>query len=146
MKFSPIIKIIIVAVLSFALLGLFIQFIFSYLNQSAFGPKLTIINFAVPFILTMGIVLFFFQCMFSKAGLRIFEARSGKLKVVVVLVLVALLMGQVRYLRQYFGLKQTLDKVELVKLFPMVVGFLVTSIILISVSKRSTSANISLSK
>ena len=147
MKLSPIIKILIVTVLSFALFGLFIQFVFSFLNQSEYGPKLTIVNFAAPFILTIGIILFFIQRMFSKTGLEIFASTSNKLRIPLFFLLTILLVWQMRYVVLYYGIKQTSDKVGLVsELLPMVAGFFITFIIFMSMLKRSTSANMGFAK
>jgi len=128
--------------LGFALLGLLIQFIFSYLNQSTNGSKLTFMNFAARFTITMGLILFFIQRMFSNTGLQIFASKSNKVKMPIVLLLAILLVWQMRYLNIYFGMKQTLHKVEFIsELFPMSTGFVVTFIIFLSMLKRCTSAN-----
>jgi hypothetical protein len=137
MKQYPMIKILIVAALSFALFGLFIQFVFSYGNQSEFGPQLTIINFAAPFALTVGIILFFILSLFSKSGLRILASKPNKLKIPLFLLFTVLLIWQMRYIIKFYGIKQRLDMGGLIsELFPMVAGSFVTLFILLSMLNR----------
>ena len=142
MKLPIVIKPFIAAALTFSLFGLFMQFVFSYLNQSVNGPQLTFVNFAGPFILTIAIILFFINRMFSATGLRVFDSTPKSLRIFFFILLALLLMWQLRYVVLYYGIKQGLDTFGfLAELFPMTAGFVVTFFIMLSIFKTSTSAN-----
>lgn len=120
-------KVAITGLFIFSVFGLFIQFVFSYMNQSISGPHLTIINFAGPLLLTIVIIFI--------AALRIlFNNKLGKAsslntiaKSVWLIVLCILLSWQTWYIVTYYEMKSNLHFIDRVtEMLPMVTGLFAT--------------------
>lgn len=121
----------------FSVFGLFMQFVFSYFNQSVNGPKLTIFNFAGPFLITLFILIF--------AGIRILfqnvltskNAFNSVIAIILIILLLSLIIWQAWYIVTLFKIKAGLDfSRKLTEVMPMTIGLFSTLFFLIKTVKR----------
>lgn len=111
----------------FSVFGLFMQFVFSYFNQSINGPKLTIFNFAGPFLITLFILIF--------AGLRILfknvltrkNVFNPTITIILIILLLSLTIWQTWYIVTLYKIKADLNfSRKLTEVIPMTVGLFAT--------------------
>jgi hypothetical protein len=130
-------RITIVGLIVFCVYELLLQFIFSYLNQSIGDPKLTVLNFAGPFILTILVLLF--------AGLRVLfkKALTNKISlnsiatIILTILLFILIAWQMWYVITIYKNESGLDLSEkLAELLPMTVGLFATLFFVIKATRQ----------
>jgi len=64
---KKIIRFILIGLVIYSILGLFMQFVFSYFNQSPYDEKqLTLFNFVIPFFVTLGFMVYGSILLFKK--------------------------------------------------------------------------------
>jgi hypothetical protein len=120
-------RITIIGVIVFSVYGLLIQFIFSYLSQSVNGPKLTILNFAGPFLITILVLLFaglktLFKNVFTNKILT-----NSIVTIILTIFIVALIAWQMWYIITLYKIGRGLDlSKKLTELMPMTVGLFAT--------------------
>ena len=120
-------RITIIAVIVFCVYGLLVQFIFSYLSQSVYGPKLTILNFAGPVLITILILLFaglktLFKYVFTNKILT-----NSIVTIILTIFLVALVAWQMSYITMLYKIGRGLNlSKKLTELMPMTVGLFAT--------------------
>lgn len=133
-------KVAITGLVAFSIFGLLLQFIFSYMNQSIHGPRLTILNFAGPLISTIIIIVI--------AAIRILSNSLGKpgtlnmiAKTIWLIFLCILLGWQTWYIITYYEMKSSLDFIDRVtELLPMVTGLSATLFLAVIIFRHKHSS------
>jgi hypothetical protein len=130
-------KILIFGLIAFSLYGLLIQFIFSYLNQSRNGTQLTIVNFALPLLLTIVILLISGQQILF----RNIKSKAHPFNITICIILTVifclLLIWQIWYVVTMYKMKSDLSLPHIVtELLPMVTGLCATLFLTILIGRR----------
>jgi hypothetical protein len=130
-------KLIIVGLIPFVIWVLLIEFIFSFFSQSKYGPHLTFLNFAGPFLLTIVFILIVGQRLILKRDLieRFSVTKVSKLLIVSFILLLA--GWQVWYLEKLHQIRKHFDVVEF---GPMLFG-LTCSLFLAAIIARKKHGN-----
>jgi hypothetical protein len=83
-------KLIVVGLIPFVIWALLIEFIFSFFNQSPYGPHLTFLNFVGPFLLTIVFILVAGQRLIFKRDLieRLSLTKVSKFLIIVFVFLI----------------------------------------------------------
>jgi hypothetical protein len=112
-------KLIFVGLVPFVIWALLIEFIFSFFNQSPYGPHLTFLNFAGPFLLTIVFILLAGQRLIFERDLieRLSLTKVSKLLIILFVFLVV--TWQLWYLLTLYKIR---GQFELTEFGPMLFG------------------------
>lgn len=131
------IRAIITVIIIFSLYGLFIQFIFSYFNQSVYGPELTFLNFAGPLLLTIFILILSEIRLLSNNTFVSKVSSNLIIATVLLILLTVLVIWQIWYLVNLYEMKANLDFTrKFTELMPITTGLIATLYFIISRLKR----------
>lgn len=132
-----VLRICVTGLIAFCVYGLFIQFIFSYLNQSISGPRLTFLNFAGPFLLTIVILFIIGLHLLFGGVLKRIKSLHVYIRIILNLLLFGLLVWQIWYTIICYQMKLNMEFMGRVyEVLPMVVGIFSTGFIAIAILKR----------
>ena len=134
-------KVAIIGLIAFSIFELCMQFIFSYMNQSIYGPHLTVINFAGPLLITIVILFIAGFRPLSTNNLAKLHSLSIIFKTIWLILLFVLLGWQTWYVISYYKIKANLDlESRLTELLPMVTGMIATlSLVIANFRRKHTS-------
>jgi hypothetical protein len=135
--FGLFLRVTIIAIITFSVYGLLIQFIFSYFNQSVNGPELTVLNFAGPLLLTISILLLAGLRLLFKNALISKISFNSIVTIALTILLLVLMAWQIWYVVTLYKMKAGLDfKEKFADLMPMTNGLLVTLFFITSALRR----------
>jgi len=134
-------KLCVMGLIAFAIFGLFLQFIFSYSSQSTYGQRLTVLNFAVPLLLTIIMLVIFALRLVLKTRIKNNLTLNIFIKSFLAIIFLILLGWQIWYLVTLYKIKSDTDVIsKMTELLPIVLGGIATLYLAtISVIKKHAS-------
>ena len=121
-----ILKYIVVLLIIFSLFGLLMELGFSYFNQSKNQEhKLTFINFLLPWLITVGFMIF--------GSIEMYTVRTNIVKIKIILILLGLLeLISIRW--QFELLTWTIERKNISDIFPILTGILMIAFVFVKLS------------
>ena len=121
-----ILKYIVVLLIIFSLFGLLMELGFSYFNQSKNQEhKLTSINFLLPWLITVGFMIF--------GSIEMYTVRTNIVKIKIILILLGLLeLISIRW--QFELLTWTIERKNISDIFPILTGILMIAFVFVKLS------------
>lgn len=137
---SLFLRITIVGLIALAVYGLLIQFIFSYFNQGVDEPKLTLLNFAGPFLITILVLLFTGLRTLFKITLTNKISINSIVTIILTMLLLVLIVWQMWYIITLYKNKSALDlSKKLTELMPMTAGLFATLFFVLKALRQKNS-------
>jgi hypothetical protein len=131
----------------YSIIGLFMQSIFSYFNQSTGHKELTIINFLIPLWLTIPLLVICFYKIIFLTQKAVTSSTNRIFSFIIFILLILLLLWQIIFIIKLYSIYSNFNfSFKATELSPMLIGILATIYLALSMIWKKLQLTNSLAK